>query len=60
MPDVSLPDDEPLKKRQQEKIDALPDVKQEKSTVHEEDIFDDTPNQRKKCTKCQVRLKRAT
>ena len=49
MPDVSLPDDEPSQETPtNKKIDALPDVKQEKSTVHEEDIFDDTPKPKKK------------
>ena len=49
MPDVSLPDDEPSQETPtNKKIDALPDVKQEKSTVHEEDIFDDAPKPKKK------------
>ena len=49
MPDVSLPDDEPSQETpRNKKIDALPDVRQEKSTVHEEDIFDDTPKPKKK------------
>ena len=49
MPDVSLPDDEPSQEKPtNKKIDALPDVKQEKSMVHEEDIFDDTPKPKKK------------
>ena len=49
MPDVSLPDDEPSQETpRNKKIDALPDVREEKSTVKEEDIFDDTPKPKKK------------
>ena len=49
MPDVSLPDDEPSKETpRNKKIDALPDVREEKSTVNENDIFDDTPKPKKK------------
>ena len=52
MPDVSLPDDEPSEETpRNKKIDALPDVREEKSTVKEEDIFDDTPKPKKKATR---------
>ena len=49
MPDVSLPDDKPpQEKPRNRKIDALPDVREDKSTVNENDIFDDTPKPKKK------------
>ena len=41
MPDVSLPDDKPSQQKPtNKKLDALPDVREEKSTVKEEDIFE--------------------
>ena len=55
MPDVSLPDDEPSQETpRNKKIDALPDVREEKSTVKEEDIFDDTPKPKKKAKRMWV------
>ena len=49
MPDVSLPDDKPSQEKPtNKKLDALPDVREEKSTVKEEDIFDDAPKPKKR------------
>jgi hypothetical protein len=57
MPDVSLPDDKPSQEKPtNKKLDALPDVREDKSTVKEEDIFDDAPKQKKKKVKRNVKL----
>ena len=49
MPDVSLPDDKPSEgKQENKKIDQLPDVREEKKGINEEDIFDNTPRPKTK------------
>ena len=61
MPDVSIPDDTPSQdKPTNKKIDTLPDVTETKTSVREEDIFDETPRKparKKKEQAVQLQIK---